>query len=239
MKNHICISTGCIYKLSNDRNDLIAELRQFSPVGIELSFAYPEYLLNFNISDENLNYLRSLKFNSIHAPVENISYGKNKISKEILQKISELYKRVNAKNVVFHKESTKDYSSIISNDFISSIENDDWRKPNHNVENIKSILDKNEELKFTFDVAHAISVSSSDILKYINSFQNKLIEIHISIMDKKIARHDFLYKYDSAEIKNSLQPLKKLSVPLVLEATISSSEEIESIGKEIEYIRKI
>ena len=102
MKNPICISTGCVYRFSNDRNDLVEVLRQFSPAGIEISFAYPEYLLNFDINRKNLKYLRGLKFNSIHSPWKNVTYGKNKTSKEILQKISELYKQINARNIVFY-----------------------------------------------------------------------------------------------------------------------------------------
>jgi hypothetical protein len=77
MQNPICISTGCLYKLLEDRNEMVKELRKFSPAGIELSFAYPEYLLNFDLDKDNLEYLRSLKFNSIHAPWENITYGEN------------------------------------------------------------------------------------------------------------------------------------------------------------------
>ncbi len=239
MQNPICISTGCVYKLSDDRNDLIEKLRKFSPMGIELSFAYPKYLLNFDINKNNLEYLQSLGFNSIHAPWEDITYGENKISKEVLQKISELYKQINARNVVFHKEQIEDYNSIISNNFISSIENDDWKKPRHNVEDIKSILDKNKKLKFTLDFAHALSVSSSDIAEYINYFKDKLIEIHLSIVNKDSEEHDFLHKYDSAEIRNLLQPLKTVFVPVILEAAVSNLEEMKFIKKEIEYIKNL
>lgn len=242
MQNPICISTGCVYELSDDRNDLIEKIRQFSPIGImgiELSFAYPEYLLNFDIDNNNLEYLQGLEFNSIHAPRENITYGENKTSKEILQKISELYKQINARNVVFHEEQIEDYNSIISNNFVSSIENDDWRRPRHNVEDIKSILDKNKKLKFTLDFAHALSVSSSDIAEYINYFKDKLIEIHLSVIDKDLEKHDFLHKYDSAEIRNLLQPLKTVFVPVILEAAVSNLEEMKFIKKEIEYIKNL
>ncbi len=245
MRNPICISTGCVYRFSDDRNDLIEALRQFSPEGIEISFAYPEYLLNFNINKKNLKYLQGLKFNSIHSPCNNMTYGKNKMSKEILQKISELYKQVNARNIVFHKGQVEDYDSILSNDFVSSIENDDWRKSEHDIEDIKKVLDKNGKFKFTFDFAHAITISASDIPEYINYFKNKLIEIHISIVNKDSKEHEFLYQHGSREIKESLQYLKitSASVPLVLEGAVFSSEELEFVKKEIEeeieYIKKI
>ena len=239
MQNPICISTGCVYKLSDYRNDLIEKLRKFSPMGIELSFAYPKYLLNFDINKNNLEYLQSLEFNSIHAPWEDITYGENKTSKEVLQKISKLYKQINARNVVFHKEQVEDFNSIIGNDFVSSIENDDWRNPKHSIEDIKNVLDKNKGFKFTFDFAHALSVSSSDIPEYINYFKDKLIEIHLSIVNKDSEEHDFLHKYDSKEIRSLLQFLKDFSVPVILEAVISNLDEMEFINKEIEYIKNL
>lgn len=239
MRNPICLSTGCVYKLSNNRNDLIEELRKLSPSGIELSFAYSEYLLQFDISRDNLDYLRTLKFNSIHSPWENITYGRNKISGEVLNKISELYQQINARNVVFHKTQIDNYNVIVDNNFVASIENDDWRKPEHNVEDMKNILNKNKRFKFTLDFAHALSVSPLDIIKYADCFKSKLIEIHLSMMDKVLGKHDFLYKYDSQEIRSLCEPLKAFSIPVVLEAAISSTEEMGLLEKEMEYIKKL
>lgn len=239
MKNPICVSTGCVHELSDDRNILIEKLSKLSPLGIELSFAYPKCLLNFDIKKNNLEYLQGLKFNSIHAPWQDINYGTNEKSKEVLQKISELYKQINAKNVVFHKGQIENYELIINNDFVASIENDDWRKPKHNAKDIKSVLDKNKEFRFTFDFAHALSVSSSDVHKYISYFKEKLIEIHLSVIDRSLEKHDFLHKYDTTETRSSFQYLKDFSVPLVLEAVVFNSEEIELLKKEMDYIRKI
>ena len=104
MKNPICISTGFLYRLTNDRNEMIKRIREFSPYGIELSFAYPQYLFDFVINKDNLDYLQSLKFNSIHVPWKEITYGSNQKTKNVLEAIEKLYKQINAKNVVFHKE---------------------------------------------------------------------------------------------------------------------------------------
>jgi len=208
-------------------------------MGIELSFAYPNDLLSFNINKNNLDYLRRLKYNSIHAPAMDIKYGINKTSKEVLQKISEIYKQINARNVVFHKTEIENYNLLVDNDFTISIENDDWRKPEHNVEDIEKILSKNKKLKFTFDFAHALSVSSSDITQYLNKFKDRLVEIHLSIINKDSEKHDFLHKYSNEKIINLLQPLKVFSVPVVLEAAVLSFEEIGLLEEEIEYFKKV
>jgi len=216
MNNPISISTGCIYKLSDDRNKLIEELHKFSPRGIEISFAHPDYLLNFDISKNNLEYLQSLEFNSIHAPWIDITYGDDKKTKEILGAISRIYKQIKARCVVFHEEQIKDYTLIINSDFLPAIENDDWRKPRHGVGDIKSVLNQNPKFKFTFDFAHAITVSPLDVPVYINAFKDKLIEVHFSIVNKETGKHDFLYKYNNEEIRKLIQHLKNVSVPLVL-----------------------
>lgn len=238
-QNPICISTGCVYKLSDDKNDLIEELSKLFPMGIEISFAHPESLLSFNVSKNNLEYLRSLKFNSIHAPCKDIIYGRNKMSEKALQKISELYKQIDARNVVFHKDQIEDYGFIESSSFLASIENDDWRKSKHSIEDMQMLFNQNKEFKFTFDFAHALSVSSADIPKYIQCFKNRLIEIHLSIIDKGSEKHEFLHKYDNTEIRKLLQLLKSFFVPVVLEGVVSSLTEMKLLEKEIEYLMNL
>lgn len=239
MQNPICLSTGCLYGLYEDRNEMIEVLREFSPDGIEISFIEAKYLLNFNISKTNLKYLKTLKFNSIHAPAIDIVYDYYQASREIFQKISELYKKINAHNVVFHKRCIKDYDLVLKNDFVSSVENEDWRIPGHKIDDMKNVLDENKGFKFTFDFAHALTVSSADIEEYINYFKEKIIQIHISIYNKELLKHDFLHKYHNKETRKLLQYLKSVSVPLVLESTASNQKEIQLIKKDIEYIKNL
>jgi len=183
--------------------------------------------------------LKGLKFNSIHAPWIDIVYGDNEKTKKALDVISKVCKQIKARCVVFHEEQIEDYTPIINSDFLPAIENDDWRKPKHSVEDIKNILSQNPKFKFTFDFAHAITVSPLDVPIYINAFKDKLIEVHFSMANKEIGKHDFLYKYDNEEIRKLIQYLKNVSVPFVLEGVISGPEEIELIKREMEYIKLI
>ena len=240
MKNPICISVGCVYRIFGDRyNERIEALRKFSPAGLELSFFYPKYLLDFEMSKDNLEYLQTLKFNSIHAPMWDIVYGNNKKCKETLKKITELYKQINARNVVFHKDSVEDYSVITGYDFVASIENDDWKNSKNTIEDIKNILDNNREFKLTFDFAHAIT-TSSDISEYINYFKDRIIEIHISVIPtKELGIHAFLHKYDDEEMRRLIQLLKTIDAPLVLECEVPNAKEIELIEKEMDFLKKV
>jgi len=238
MNNPICISTGSVHKLFKDKNRRIEVLRQFSPQGIEISFSCPRYLLDFELSKDNLEHLKTLKINSIHAPWKEIIYGNNKECKNVLKKISGIYKQINGKNIVFHKNEIEDYKIIKNQNFTASIENDDWRKPNNTFTDIKKVLYDNPEFKFTFDFAHAIT-TESDIPKYIDYFRDKLVEIHISLVIKELQLHTFLHKHDSKEIRELIQPLKRVSAPLILECTAENEGDIELIKKEIDYFKSL
>ena len=240
MQNPICISTGFLYRLTNDRNTMISRIRKFSPEGIELSFAYPQYLFDFIINKENLDYLQSLKFNSIHVPWKEITYGNNQESKNVLEFIEKLYKQINAKNVVFHKEQIEEIQIVTNYDFTASIENGDWKElAGNSVEKIEEILKGNPKLKFTFDFAHALTISSNDVSLYVNKFKDELIEIHLSMLNKNLKDHWFLHKYDSQEMRNLLNHLKNINTPIVLECVASNNGQVQLIKKEIEYIKGI
>ncbi len=219
---------------------MISRIRKFSPEGIELSFAYPQYLFDFIINKENLDYLQSLKFNSIHVPWKEITYGNNQESKNVLEFIEKLYKQINAKNVVFHKEQIEEIQIVTNYDFTASIENGDWKElAGNSVEKIEEILKGNPKLKFTFDFAHALTISSNDVSLYVNKFKDELIEIHLSMLNKNLKDHWFLHKYDSQEMRNLLNHLKNINTPIVLECVASNNGQVQLIKKEIEYIKGI
>lgn len=241
MKNPICISTGTIYKLSNDRNEMIKILQKFKPDGIELSFAYPQYILDFQISDENLKYMQSLKFNSIHAPWKEISYSDNELCHTVLKAIENLYKQINAKNVVIHFKTDSDVSVVEGYNFVTSTENGEWYTENwpKTPDAISLILNQDDNLKFTFDFAHALTVSSNDVPIYVNRYKEKISEIHFSDRQKEAPDHWFLHKNDNEEIRKLLSHLKVLDVPVVLEGVATDESELPLIGKEMEYAREI
>jgi len=239
MQNLISISTGFLYKITKDRNKMIEIIRGFSPDGVEVSFARPDRLLNFKISDSSLRYLKSLKHVSIHAPWIDISYGDNQKSQDVLGSIKKLYNLIEAKNVVFHQENIDNISSITGLELVISIENMDGnQKPNTIVETEK-FLNKNKGMKFVFDFAHALNVSYDDIPLYLNRFKDRLIAIHISYKDRELKDHWFLHRYDSPKMRELLNEVKRFDVPLVLECVASNKQEIHLIKKEKEYLKSI
>jgi len=118
------------------------------PDGIELCFADSQYLIDFKITEENLAYLRTLKYVSIHAPWLGIRYGDNERTFIVFQKINNLYHEAGAKNVVFHADFIDSFGAFENCDFTVSIENNDWKYPFHLVSEIELLLKDNNKFKF-------------------------------------------------------------------------------------------
>jgi hypothetical protein len=239
MDNPICISTGAVYKLTEDMNEKIGLVKEFSPDGIELCFADARYLIDFQISKENLSYLCGLKSVSIHAPWLGIRYSENPRCQDVLKAIKDLYYLINARNVVFHADFVGDFDVFRNCDFIYSIENNDWRHPFNTVSEIGVLLSENERIKFTFDFAHALSVLPASVPNFINHFKDKIIQVHLSYHGRELSGHWFLHKYDSEEMRNLIKQLKILDVSIVLECVANDENELSLIQNEIEYVREV
>jgi hypothetical protein len=237
------ISTGFDYKMSEDMNEQIKIIRNLSLGdlinGIELNFAFPEKLFNFEISEENLNYIKSLEFVSIHLPWKDIIYSDNSKAREFLSSAKRLYQRINAKNVVVHTDEIKDFKIFDDYNMNVSIENDDYKKGANTVEQINELLNKDNRFKLTFDFAHAISISPSEVQKYIDKFEDKISEIHLAMLNREMKDHGFLHKFDNDQMRNLIKSLNLLDAPIILECVAKDTSELSLIKKEIRYIKEI
>jgi len=237
------ISTGFNYKISADMNEQIKIIRNLSLEGLinglELNFAFPEKLLNFKISEKNLQYLRSLKFVSIHLPWKDIIYSDNLKAREFLSSAENLYKKINGKNATVHTDEIKNFSVFNDYNMKISIENDDYKKGANTVEQIQILLNKNKNLKLTFDFAHALSISSSEIQKYLDRFKNEISEIHLAMLDREMKDHWFLHKFDNNQMARLIKSLSSLDAPIILECVAGDISELPLIIEEIKYIKNI
>lgn len=238
MNNPICISTGCLYRVIDDINERISKIKEFSPDGIEVSFADTQSLFDFRMSESSESYLRTLKYVSIHAPWEGVVYGNSPLSDRVLDGMGILYDKVGARNVVFHVGARDDLGILKKASFTYSIENRGWRDELKTPEQIGEMLDQDSRLRFTFDFAHALTVSADDIPVYLDRFLDKIIQIHLGMLNRDMKDHWFLHKYDSPKLRDLLRLIPS-NIPLVLECVASNQGEIQLMRDEIEYIRKI
>lgn len=241
MSHLICLSTGLVYKLENDRNKMIKMLKAFKPDGIEINFPFPDYLLNFVPNDTNIKFLNSLKFVSIHLPWVDISYRPNSKAKKIAAKIRQLSKRIRIDNLVIHPLQIEDFQFLNKFKLNVSIENEDPKMPKFFIpEDFKQIFDKYSKLYFNFDFAHAGLVSKKNIDNFIGQYQNRIIEIHLSSLKKGENDHWFLRPHDSTSNRALIRKLRPIdNVAIVLECVARDKNDLEKTGEEIKYIREL
>ncbi len=236
MKNLISISTGFAHRLTPDKNEMIQIIKSFQPDGIELILPDPPQLFNFKLSQENVDYLKSLKFSTIHSP-SNIEFGQNTDSTKTLDMIADIYRQIDAKNVVVHPLQVSDYSVFDHKKMHFSLENEDYRKSNYQTpDEFFPLFDRYPSFGFNFDFAHALTIDS----KYIPYFLKikNLFEIHLAFHDRAENHHSLLFeKADDKTI--DLLKLIPENTPLVLECYVKSWSEIDKIKEEISFLKSI
>ena len=230
MKKRVCFATGCFYLWSDDQNEQINLTKGFDLDGVELTFAYVKEVKNFSLSGENEAYLKSLEWNSIHAPFK-YTFGKNKESERILERFQDLYKKVNAKNFVVHPDRIEDFSQVLGKGMDVSTEN----LVGYEIGELEKILDKHPDLGLVLDVTHSAANSPTQVREIYELFHDRITEIHCSsyLYGK---RHQFLHKADKRFL-NEIRVIKSLDVPLVIELNLSKDVTKNLIKKEVAFLR--
>lgn len=245
MKNPICISTGCFYHLTEDRNEAIKLARTFPVDGVEISFQSPEYLRGFFPAQDNLDYLQDPKNRvSIHAPWKNITYDNGVNCLGVLDLLQDLSHKVKAQNITFHQTPNDDLRITADYKFLSSIENDEISKGLEGITSLQLMdkaLKRNPHMKITLDIAHALTISPEEAVTYIVRFKNKITQAHVSYLNKHMIEskedHGFLHQNKSGRLSAVLGIIPQ-QVPLVLECVVQDKSELPLIKEEIEYLRK-
>ena len=181
MKNIISISTGLVYKFYDDQSSRIQRMRSLNPDGIEICIADSEYVLSFNPTNELVQYLKSLKRITIHAPWIGIQYSNNPLCSKVLKKIEELYQLLWAEFVVVHSNWTDNYDIFRNYNFRVLLENEDYKfRQGITPDQIGRILDINPDIGFNFDFAHALTIWPDTVKEFIDRFGKQIAQVHMS-----------------------------------------------------------
>ncbi len=239
MKRVFSFSLGNIrrWDTSANRNVLIDFIRDLDVSGVELTFPTKEELYSFSLSCNNKHWLRNLDYVTIHAPFE--LFEESEDEKEVLKQINEisrLYDNIHAKNVIVHPEKDLVNSDIFKDcKFNVSTENLP-RKNGVSIPDIRKILNKHPRMRLCLDVSHAYSWSKFETEKLINAFKERISQIHFSGTYRK-KDHTSLRDV-TKDFLLSIQPLKKLEVPIVIEEDMEIRS-LEHVKEELDYIRNL
>jgi len=222
---------------SENRNALIDYVRDLDVSGVELTLATKKDLYSLKLSKENNLWLKKLEYVTIHAPFHLFEDAENE--KEVsdqLNTMTKIYHQIDAKRVIIHPEPELIQSEILKEYPIQfSIENLP-RKYNFSLSFIKNILGKYPHVDMCLDISHAYSWSKYETHKLIQAFKEKISQIHFSGSYRR-KQHVSLRRV-SKDFLFSIQPLKYLDVPIVIEEDLEIKS-LQNVRQELEYIKRL
>ena len=242
-KRLVSFSTGNFYVQGRlrDKNKDISLCSKLKGIdGVEIMFALGAYLRGFKLKKSNIKFLRSLKFNTLHAPIwiKNSPRGKYYYNtlycKKILNKLHKIYDQIEAKNINFHAYQIKNFNLFKNKDYQYSIENLEARH-NMKLSRYKEILNNHPNFKMVLDTSHCQEVDEYEIKRLVKMFKRKIMYTHLSSNTyNKI--HQPIHTVDKKFLKQ-LNPVKGLRTPIVIE-TWTNTIDIKMMNKEIRFVKK-
>lgn len=235
----ICFATGSIWRYNYDHNRRMEFLRSrdLGLRGLEITLSYSDQVFEFTPSKENLKWLLSLSWVSIHAPFGMIREGK---VEEQMDRICDLYRQIEADNIIIHPDTLPDPALLGKYQGIKfSTEN---LPPGANISrpDIERILEKYPGLGFCLDTTHAFRCSPHETRALLDEFSGRLTQIHLSGNNNGLS-HLPLQEASSAFML-SIQCLIESNAPLVIELEmggITPAEIYSKIAGNITSIRNM
>ncbi|MCK4667275.1 hypothetical protein KAU33_11025 [Candidatus Dependentiae bacterium] len=234
----LCFALGTIWNWtkSKNRNALIDYAKNLKVDGIEITFATKEEVYAFDITNDNRNWLKSLKYVSIHAPFNLLrgSVDEKELIKQ-LDIIDDIYKDINAKNVVIHPTELPEPRILNKYKFKMSTEN----LPPVKIFTIVKLIDvfkKYPNMGFCLDVAHAYLWSKDKTKRLLKKFGNRLTQVHLSGTYRR-RDHQSLRTVTSNFMK-SIETVFALDVPIIIEETIKKKS-MTLLHEEVKFIRDL
>lgn len=214
---------------------LVDVARQLDIAGVEITLASKEELFSFQLSREDMTWLRALPHVSIHAPFRLVTGSDNR--EDLLHQLrllSELYQSISAKTIVIHPDEMPKPELLQQQTFAVSTENMPEGRFSAQ-SNLHDLMSRYPTAGLCIDVSHAYLRSAKETAQLITAFKSKISHVHLSGAD---ADSDHLSLRNAPrEFLHSIQPIKALMVPIVLEADIRTVS-IEYLKEEITYIKK-
>lgn len=239
------VSTGSCFNLGLERIEALRFLKQFNINAVELMFASADDVFDFHPQREDVVFVRSKKYVSLHAPFIKFDYCDNAESKNVLRSLNEIALKFGAEHVVFHEHHIKDYSLFNNLDFVPLVENlnsaskkKDGRNRICTVNQVQDFLLAHKNFGFCLDLAHALleSIEPKDFLV----LGNRIKQCHLHFPKIKNGERK-PHGAPSVAEKNFLLQVKPFLVsdfPLLAEWDFEKGKEQE-IASELELLKNI
>lgn len=233
---NIGFTTGCLYWAEIPFDKRIELYHSLGADAIELSFATPKRLLEYNLSEHSKKNIEKYAYVSIHAPWKEVKYDFDSETRNIINKLRELCCLLPVRGLVLHPDTIGHFEALNQSGLPFLLENMDRRKSYGTRPEQFRELKRKYQFEFVLDVEHAYEQDFSMGLakEFVSVMGDRLKHMHVSGCSESEAHvpaHRAVNKEEIAEV------LKMgLNVPVILEGILS--EDIpDSIAKELEYVR--
>lgn len=230
-------SSGTIWMWirSCNRGQLIKYARKLDVNGFELTLSNEHELRCFKVSQENRKWLRSLDYVSIHAPFGLLTESMDDDNvRSQLDIISSLYEDINAKNVIIHPNQLPPSETLKKYNFKVSTENMP-RRYGIGIVQMERVFSEHKRIGLCLDVSHAYQFSKNETRNLVNAFKKRITQIHLSGTYRNMDHLSL--RQVSKNFLASLEPIKELDVPIVIEESIPLRS-IKFLKEEIAFIKK-
>ena len=234
----ISFAIGNIWRWEKNRAHLIKYIRKLDIDGVEVTLGFNHELVSFvsSLSKSDRNWLRSLRYVSIHAPFNLADEMQDE--KDVVRRlglIEKLYKDVNAKNVIIHSDVLPRPGLLNRYKFNVSTENlEPYKKVS--IKDLKEIFKKYPKAGLCLDVGHAYFYGKHETKKLVEVFGDRITQIHFS-GNYRSKDHVSLRKV-SKDFLSSIRPIKGLEAPIVIEEDIDKGS-LKYLKDEIKYIKSL
>ncbi|MBW2998658.1 TIM barrel protein [Candidatus Woesearchaeota archaeon] len=245
MAKQLGISTGSLYTWYEELDDNISIIRGTKLNAVEVVFASPGQL-DQELSQDNIDYLKSLDYVSIHAPFldhlgNDLHYHKDSITHKLLDKLYDWYRKLNAKALVVHPHLISNYEIFYGYDFNICIENMPLEK-NFSLKEIRNILNHHKNFKLVVSTSHSLTYEIEHLNEIIDEFKDRIQ--HIQLSDSYYNSLDLLEKNRSQLISckdlSKFLKLRDLNCPMILESGLHNSRnDLLNLSKEIYCAKKM
>jgi len=229
MKQKLSVSTGSFWKPGKwlGHNQAIRKISKLNVKNIELCLLDFEEIFNLNVLQAKKD-LKKFKTIGIHLPGH--YYRKDKETKFVVDVMHFIYKTLKADYVVVHMDWLKNPHHLKKKKWNILVENVTGR---HKVGYQKfSNFIKKHKLNMLLDVNHASDYGEKEIQNYIKKLKNKIKAVHLAGgHDKKKFHKDF--SKASKKFLKSLEPIKELNCPIVLEMSRITFKQLKKEIKEV------
>jgi len=236
MSKLICLSLGNMWRWlkTENRAELIEHVKGLDIDGIELDYSGKEPS-SLKLTSEQEEYLKSLKYVSIHVTAESLKGCSEEDIIRRLDYVVGIAKKTNASDIVIHPEALPSPDILSKYDVKFLTENLD-RNTGYGLEKLKKVFEDYPDLGLCLDVCHSFTWDGEETKKLVDEFKDKISQVHLSALEGDKQHRPLLNS--SSDMIESIEPIKSLDVPIVIEEDFEDGD-FDGLKKEIEFVKGI